>query len=401
MISFIAHVSDPIHAELERLQLLFLLRLKDSFSELKEQMMKFLTLMSPGDDKEITDEALNQTTPRQPLLSNRRHDTQVGDKGEEGTGLDEEREGGNENLRMEVREWESVEMSDLHRKSDTLQTSPPNRDSQSNTVQNFSNPFQNEKSSSSASIAGCVLVHSLQVDILLPSIFSEKTDASAMNQSLNNTPVNTPSVFSPTHPSYPPGQQGSPCPPGQYPSVESLPTRVSPSRNVPPSPTPLALSHTLSTHTQHDTLNIKLQQQSPSPLSGSQLSVHSQTSQASVHQQITGAGEVRTVGMAMLRETGLTGSQTSLPILLETGDQSPRGHLGAGVVANTNSAGDIHRSISASNIAPRFHKTTPTLTSSPSPSSSLIGRQSEYVMVQTMSEVQREVVHQDTRYVFV
>ena len=54
MISFIAHAPEVIKAQLERLQLLFIMRLKDSFTEFKNSLMRFLVLPSSNNKSAAT-----------------------------------------------------------------------------------------------------------------------------------------------------------------------------------------------------------------------------------------------------------------------------------------------------------------------------------------------------------
>ena len=333
MVSFIAHISDPIRAELERLQFLFLLRLKDSFTELKEAMMEFLSLMSPSEGDKISEEeeVLSPTTPRHPLLG-ARHDTLVA--GDDFAAGSEGGEGEGERMNTE---WESVEISDFKPVLSQTETA-------SGPAELVSGPDEpvSRENSSSATIAGCVLVRSIQADILLPTIFNEKTNSGGLGESDKNTPINSP-LLSPSHP---------PAPPEQHSPSE---IRVTLPRNLPP---PSPLSHTL-THSQHET--IEVQQSSRSASQSSLLSQTSQTSQTSFQQQISESH----VSVTVTRETGLSGSQTSLPILFEPRGQSPRDGIGLGAVASSNGgSGGPHRSMSASNIA---SKTTPTLSPSPTP----------------------------------
>ena len=92
-ISFIAFVPDPITAELERLQFLFLLRLKDSLVDLKSSAMKFLSLTAEA----AAEEVLQITSPMTPrLIGEGRQSTLVGEEGEGGGERGEEGEGGEE-----------------------------------------------------------------------------------------------------------------------------------------------------------------------------------------------------------------------------------------------------------------------------------------------------------------
>ena len=302
-ISFIAYVSDAIHAELERLQFLFLLRLKESFVDLKTSAMKFLSLTSPGQpaaegtEEEKVQEVTSPTTPRL-FPGNSRHDTlvagdecEVGDGGERGEGEGPVLSGINHSS---VRTEAGVEGV----------TSEP------------------DQKTSSASIAGCVIVHSLQADIILPSMFSEKTSKGVASDK------NTPAPLSPSSPLHPslPSMLSDNSPVVQSPS--HTPTRLTspPRRDSAPFPSPSPLSHIHVAPSQADnphTLTV--------PSSGSQLSLLSQTSQTSSTSQPSLLLQSQ-VSTGLRQGTGLTGSQTSLPILFEAG-QSSDGDRGSDVVS--------------------------------------------------------------------
>lgn len=300
MISFIAHVSDPICAELERLQLLFLMRLKDSFTELKSSMMKFLTLTS----EVAVEESLHITTTTTPRVFGRR-DTSVDDVeggregGEQGAGLEEQRSGGGSRTDCRTAsEWNALrntEAVELLHSLDALDSSE-----QDSNTKNLS-----------ASIAGCVIVRSLQADILLPSIFTDKS--SKVVGSGKNTPVNTP-LSPPSSPLPPPS-----CVPDHSDTLSPCtPTRLL-------SPTGSSLSPSLPSPITHTHVEPQPGRDLPrtlavisQPLSGSQSSLVSQTSQTSSTSQTSySVSQVRLPGSRL--ESGQTGSQTSLPILFETG----------------------------------------------------------------------------------
>ena len=285
LISFIAHVPDPIRAKLERLQFLFLLRLKDSFNDLKNAALKFLTLVALGNDKKSPAELTSPTTP---LLGNR-HDTLVS--------------------REECESSEEVtrEFGDevTERETDVNTRQPAEGEVQrSNTT--TSEPVPNGKSES-ASIAGCVIVRSVRADILLPTIFSEKTRG--VPASGKNTPIN------------------SPLSPSPLPDLTQLPestaTRLlSPSRPTSSSPSPLA-PHTLTHPPDQHTVTHTLGTQPQPSITGSQSSLLSQTSstsQTSFQALVTQSQAAS--GAGLTGQSGLTGSQTSLPILFDGGQRS-------------------------------------------------------------------------------
>lgn len=196
MISFIAHAPQPIKAQLERLQLLFIMRLKDSFTEFKNSLMKFLVLPSTG----------NKTATGESEM-------------ERGKGKGGEREG-------QINE-KMLEMADLSRNAkepqhlqllDTLSStaqaknstslqqtrsaSPGHISDRKSTIEDKhpargstpSSVLSNE-SDVSATISGCVIVESVEACIILPSMLK------AHGISSSGTPVG--SAVSPKSPSTP------------------------------------------------------------------------------------------------------------------------------------------------------------------------------------------------------
>ena len=137
--SFIAHAPDVVHAELERLQLLFIMRLKDSFADFKDALKKFLTLKSlelPAQKPSSDELAQCQTPPTR----------EEPDKGEEERRDDVER--------------------------------PPSRSS-------------NMLKDVSASIGGCVIMHSVVADIILPSLYTGN-NSKKLSNSKEVTPAPVP-----------------------------------------------------------------------------------------------------------------------------------------------------------------------------------------------------------------
>jgi hypothetical protein len=258
MMSFIAHVSSPVRAELERLQFLFLLRLKDSFNELKTSAMRFLSLLNPADEQE-SPLVTSPLTPRHAQSLGNRHDTLTNN--------------------------EECVMSD----------------------QPVSNLFEEQVSrekTGSASIAGCVIVRNLQIDILLPSIFTtEKTPPPKAPESCRATPT-TPPVLSSVSP--------EPAPPPVLSPLTTPPRLSSPHPPLPPSS--LTLPHTGSR--------------------SSLLCQTSSTSQTSFQQQLLPQQvHARTMSETRLtslhsEQRSLSGSQTSLPVLYESGGQRSSGYHG-------------------------------------------------------------------------
>ena len=272
MISFIAHVSSPIQAELERLQFLFLLRLKDSFNELKTSAMKFLSLVKPVEEQEPS-LVTSPATPRHRSLGNR-HDT-------------------------------------LTDEDDFVVGGATDSDKP---VQNLFEEEVNREKNSSASIAGCIVVRHLQADILLPSIFTEKTPPPRAAGSCRATPTNTPQHSS-----------MSPEPP-PAPSPLATPIRLaSPQPPLPPSSLTLPPPHPPHSHSG-----------SPSSLL-SQTSSTSQTSFGQHYHENHLAVSQQQMPARTMSETRLTslqtrhtlaGSHTSLPVLYESGGQGSSGHHG-------------------------------------------------------------------------
>ena len=268
MISFVAHVPSPIRAELERLQFLFLLRLKDSLTELKASAMKFLDLLQPLKDEGDAPLVTSPVTPRSRSLGNR-HNTLTSDDIEGAVATDPD------------------------------------------PVKPVSNPFSEdetedeEEKSSSASIAGCVIVRSLQADILLPSLFNEATQqVSAAGVGVGvDTPINSPPLLlSPSSSligAMPLSQSATP------PSQSGTPTKAgSPLRPLPVPPSPLTQSTTLSPSL--------LPHPPPSPMSGSQSSLHSQTSQTGLTRETRETSQTSQTGLTRETRGSSQTSQTGL-----------------------------------------------------------------------------------------
>ena len=136
---FIAHAPNAVHAELERLQLLFIMRLKDSFADFKDSLKKFLTLKSlelPAQEPSSDKLAQCQTPPTR----------EEPDKGEE-------------------------------ERRDTDERAPSRA---SNGLQDVS-----------ASIGGCVIMHSVVADIILPSLYTSN-NSKKLSNSKEVTPAPVP-----------------------------------------------------------------------------------------------------------------------------------------------------------------------------------------------------------------
>ena len=159
---FIAHAPDVVHAELERLQLLFIMRLKDSFADFKDALKKFLTLKSvelPAQKPSpLSDKLAQYQTPPT-------REEPDEEKEEEGREKEEEEEG-----KEEEEEGEKEGRDDVER--------TPSRSS-------------NKLKDISASIGGCVIVHSVIADIVLPSLHTGN-NSKKLSNSKEVTPVPVP-----------------------------------------------------------------------------------------------------------------------------------------------------------------------------------------------------------------
>ena len=163
MFSFIAHAPQPIKVQLERLQLLFIMRLKDSFTEFKNSLMQFLAL--PSTNTKLAKKQAEQD-----------HQGGVGGGG-----------GG-----MCVSDCETDER---------MVDSPCPEDSGHLRVQDTSavrgstpSIFGGSDSDVSATISGCVLVESVEACIILPSILKAHSIDSSGNSSVGATSPLSPST---------------------------------------------------------------------------------------------------------------------------------------------------------------------------------------------------------------
>ena len=128
--SFIAHAPQLIRAELERLQMLFLLRMKESFVFFKDSLMKFLTLSGSDAILEASIRTVTQAS-----------DDGVIDSRDE---LESAFTAGDSNA-------EAVSSGDLRSPSPGRALSPMDI---------------------SASVGGCVILQALEMNILLPSLYT-------------------------------------------------------------------------------------------------------------------------------------------------------------------------------------------------------------------------------------
>ena len=221
-ISFLAHISEPIHAELERLQLLFLLRLKDSFASFKMAIMKFLTIPAPETVAKEMSSPQNFSCHGE-VFSGDRGGRGRGVKSEGGDGVRGEVEEGGRGVgksggRQKGRggtcvgeETATPTQKEGSGEADTADRLPTQG---SHTLHHSADEEAPNKTTSSPTIGGCVVVHSVQVDLLLPSLFSFKPSHST------NTEVNTP-LTCPSSPS------PSPAPPLLTPTAGGVETERS------------------------------------------------------------------------------------------------------------------------------------------------------------------------------
>ena len=222
--SFIAHAPDVVHAELERLQLLFIMRLKDSFTDFKTAITKLLTfkslqLSAQGPSEDLAQPADRLTTPTS------------SEEGEErGRRGDAEREEGGERG------------GDAERTSS--RSSTPSR--------------SNKLKDISASIGGCVIVRAIVADIKLPTLYSASNSrqttsipeeipspSETIRSEVDLVPKNILPSLTPSPRISPSGSQssltGSHASSSVSSSVASLPVVSEPS--CPPTPPPDALTH--------------------------------------------------------------------------------------------------------------------------------------------------------------
>ena len=153
MISFVAHAPQPIKAQLERLQLLFVMRLKDSFTEFKNSLMRFLVLPSANEST-----SKNQS-----------------EKEKGGERRDGERERG-------LPESEGKLDERMLEKSTVRGSTPTSMLS------------SGSESDVSATISGCVIVESVEACIVLPSILKAHGLSSSGSPSVGATSPKSPST---------------------------------------------------------------------------------------------------------------------------------------------------------------------------------------------------------------
>ena len=147
--SFIAHAPELIRAELERLQLVFLLRMKDSFTFFRDSLMKFLTL---SNSDAMLEEARRTTTEAsgESVIDSR-------DEPESAIAMDD---GSN---------MEAVGSRDLRSPSRERSLSPLDI---------------------TVSIGGCVILEALEANIMLPSLYTSKfTKATNTEATIPEEPV--------------------------------------------------------------------------------------------------------------------------------------------------------------------------------------------------------------------
>ena len=183
MISFIAHAPQPIRAQLERLQLLFIMRLKDSFTEFKNTLMEFLVLPSANGNKMAKKKEVERET------EGRHERDSDGSKGERGEKemigyrhpevLGQRQVQGTSKTRQDQAAVQDT--LSIHDKSTTVRGSTPSI-------------FSSGEGEVSATISGCVLVETVEVCIVLPSILKAQGLTSSGRSSAGATSPLSPST---------------------------------------------------------------------------------------------------------------------------------------------------------------------------------------------------------------
>lgn len=172
MFSFIAHAPKPIKAQLERLQLLFIMRLKDSFTEFKNTLMQFLVIPSKTKKRE-TEKELN---------SYQRDCDGEGDETVAGLLVNE-----GENTRDRIREMATTGHPPQDKTATIHDTNAAVRGSTPSLISSSGEEL-------SATISGCVLVESVEACILLPSILKTQSHTSSGRSSAGATSPLSPST---------------------------------------------------------------------------------------------------------------------------------------------------------------------------------------------------------------
>lgn len=179
MFSFIAHAPEPIKAQLERLQLLFIMRLKDSFTDFKNSLMQLLVLPS----------ANTKTTKKPAKNENNKKE----DERERGTtnkvgGLDTNKDETDIKIRG----------MDGHPRGHEVKLGQLKAEDASKTTFSSTSSIVSAVSGEgevSATISGCVLVDTVEACIVLPSILKA--------QSIESSGTTSTGVASPASPTTP------------------------------------------------------------------------------------------------------------------------------------------------------------------------------------------------------
>ena len=179
MISFIAHAPQPVKARLERLQLLFIMRLKDSFTEFKNSLMRFLVL--PSSNNKSATKSKGEMEMERGKGRGERH---IDEKMFEMTNLSRDANSLPELLQLpdslsQARNSTSLQhvrsasqghipdvKSSTHDGKSTVGDKPAARGSTPSSVMSSAS----NESDVSATISGCVIVESIEACIILPSI---------------------------------------------------------------------------------------------------------------------------------------------------------------------------------------------------------------------------------------
>ena len=243
MISFIAHAPQPIKAKLERLQLLFIMRLKDSFTDFKNSLMKFLVLPSSNNKSATKGEGEKEREEKKSqegqfdekvLVSHDAEHLQLLDSISTGTAQARSSSATSLNVNVQQHNMRSasqggpIPIPDVKTTTTRDGKGSTSTSSDKLTVARASTPSSmlssgSSESDVSATISGCVVVESVEACIILPSILK----AHGMTPSRSGTPIGG-NALSPMSPSTP--LAGSSSAPGgnnkKFPSVAEAAKRV-------------------------------------------------------------------------------------------------------------------------------------------------------------------------------
>ena len=290
--SFIAHSPEAIRLELERLQLLFIMRLKDSFTVFKNTLMKFL---EPPDMEPLAKEEDSSASREGLPLS------------EEASMMDEDVPG----------------PSNIHF------VHPPTPESDDRPSSRASSSMFKGKDLST-SISGCIIVKSVEASLILPSIVTTNKLSTSTSQSLSSPPLDMP------HPLLPA-------------VVESLldeqVLQVQDQVNTGSIQTPSPSSETSNT-------GFRISVHTPSPLAPSALSFSPSLSPSSSQTSLSSMSQLSHLesspAQVLMSSEQLSGSRASLPVITE--HSSSASQQGCALIGEKSG-----RSLSTSNLVPPSH----------------------------------------------